>query len=50
VGLAGVNGEADAFEDLLGALLRHDADVEVLDFKGGHLFSVLLCPGLRGVV
>ena len=39
VGLARADGEVDAAEDLLGALLGLDADVEVADLEGGHRVS-----------
>ena len=42
VDLALVDREVDALEDVLGALIGLDRDLEVLDFQGGHacfLFS-----------
>jgi hypothetical protein len=36
VRLAGVDGEVDAAEDLLGAVLDLDGDVEVADLERGH--------------
>ena len=41
VRLAGLDGQGDAAEDLLGALLGLDGDVEVLDLKGGHAVAQL---------
>ena len=39
VGLAGVDGEVDALEDLLGPVLGGHRDVQVLDLQGGHGMS-----------
>ncbi len=45
----GADGQVDAAQDLLGALLGLDADVQVADLEGGHAVQLSFAAVSRGV-